>query len=299
MKEIARCPKRWLPDTSTSDEFRAFRYKSRAEGAKQQERGGEKRANEVSEVSYKKERASATALQFAPHSDLIMPLASKCARICELVTRCQRHRPSFLRALLNQDLRLRSASPIFPSKSFVLGNEPCKIARHASKTINASQARSARKSKKPSRINQGGGSENLRCINLDLSINSAATICAQVKPIIQLNRKAQAGDQLMVFWFIFLMVILAGGIIAGIYIFFGSEYDFRKVDAQVLNYRVQKCLSENEINWSGTQELNDDFYQKCRLNKEVINETLFVLISFDGKTIRQVQVTKHNVLSEI
>jgi hypothetical protein len=98
------------------------------------------------------------------------------------------------------------------------------------------------------------------------------------------QRRAQVGEQMMVFWFVFLLLLVGGGIYAGVYIFFGSEYDFRKVDAEILNYRVEKCLIENEIDFGNLSgEIGGNFYEKCRLNQGIINETFFILVNATGK----------------
>ncbi len=81
-----------------------------------------------------------------------------------------------------------------------------------------------------------------------------------------INRRGEVGSQVLFFEFLFLLIIVSIGIIAGITLFFGSEYEFRHVDAGILNLRIRECLRETEIDWS----INGDLYVKCRLNREIV-----------------------------
>ena len=93
------------------------------------------------------------------------------------------------------------------------------------------------------------------------------------------NRKAQLGEQIMSFPFIFMLLIIGLGIAAGIYMFFGSGYDFRKVDADILNYKIRNCLSNKSINFDQEQTaLEEEFFTTCALNQEVIKENFIILI---------------------
>jgi hypothetical protein len=79
-----------------------------------------------------------------------------------------------------------------------------------------------------------------------------------------LNKKGETGNQLISLTYIFLMVIIAFGITAGISIFFGAEYQFKQVDSDSLYLKVVKCIREND------DTLFNDFYSKCGINKDVV-----------------------------
>jgi len=81
-----------------------------------------------------------------------------------------------------------------------------------------------------------------------------------------LNRKGDTGNQLISLTYIFLMVIIAFGITAGISIFFGAEYQFKQVDSDSLYLKVVKCMRENPVD----DALFNDFYSKCGINKDVV-----------------------------
>ena len=93
-----------------------------------------------------------------------------------------------------------------------------------------------------------------------------------------LNKKAQIGEQIMVFPFLFILVVICVGIAIGVYIFFGGGYDFRQVDADILSYKIGNCILDNEVN----EEFWSDLYTKCRLNKEVLDKYSLFRVSYGG-----------------
>lgn len=94
-----------------------------------------------------------------------------------------------------------------------------------------------------------------------------------------MNSKAQSGNFMFIFWFLFLLILVGGGIALGISMFFGSEYDFRQVDANILNHKLTKCLSENEIDLSQTnEEIGSEIYKKCKINPDLSDNSLLILI---------------------
>lgn len=86
-----------------------------------------------------------------------------------------------------------------------------------------------------------------------------------------MNTKGETvGSQVMVIWFLFLLVIGAGGLALGIRIFFGADYDFREAEAGILNYRIQDCLAYHSIDFSKPEM----FYTTCGLSKEILSDKL-------------------------
>jgi hypothetical protein len=96
-----------------------------------------------------------------------------------------------------------------------------------------------------------------------------------------LNKRAQAGDQLTVFIFFFLLMVVAAGIVIGVFLFYGKDYDFRYVDAETEIYIVKQCISENTIDWNSP----DDFYSKCNLNKKNFQNEMTFKITENGKDV--------------
>lgn len=83
------------------------------------------------------------------------------------------------------------------------------------------------------------------------------------------HKKAALGDMTMVFAFLFLLIISDLGILAGIWIFYGSSYDAREAEASLLNYKIKDCILNNEINEGITEEI---FLELCSLNKNAIEK---------------------------
>jgi len=94
------------------------------------------------------------------------------------------------------------------------------------------------------------------------------------------KKKAQAGNQLMFIPFIFLLVIVAGGIAIGVYMFYNAEYDLREIDSEILNYKIKECILNQDLNWElNKQDFESEFLEKCKLNKEVLHlENTFVIL---------------------
>jgi hypothetical protein len=95
------------------------------------------------------------------------------------------------------------------------------------------------------------------------------------------NRKGAAKDIITFFPFLFFLVIIAGGIVLGTVIFYGSGYDIRQSEAEVLNYKIGNCILEKQ-GWE------DNIYDFCGIvNKEVLGEidVLFKVCKESGDCI--------------
>jgi hypothetical protein len=99
------------------------------------------------------------------------------------------------------------------------------------------------------------------------------------------GKKGQMGNQITIFVFFFLLMIVAAGIVIGVFMFYGKPYDFRYVDANVETYVIKKCLidslSGNPIDWSNP----DNFYGRCNLNKEVFQREMTLRIIENNKEL--------------
>ena len=91
-----------------------------------------------------------------------------------------------------------------------------------------------------------------------------------------MHKKGELGEQISVFMFLFLMFVIGVGIVIGVFIFFGQGYDFREVEANLLNYKIGECIKENEI----TEEFFEkgNFFEKCRLNKGAVEKNNIIRI---------------------
>ena len=76
-----------------------------------------------------------------------------------------------------------------------------------------------------------------------------------------------------IYWFV-VIVIIAGGVFAMVYSFYGAPYDVREIEGNVLADKIADCLSvqgklnENLFNSNGEFDENFslDFFKECNLN---------------------------------
>ena len=78
------------------------------------------------------------------------------------------------------------------------------------------------------------------------------------------------GDKILsVYWFA-VIIIVAGGIFAMVYVYYGTPYDVREIEANVLTNQIADCVSyAGRINAnliSNTQESGVVFLKQCHLN---------------------------------
>jgi hypothetical protein len=78
-------------------------------------------------------------------------------------------------------------------------------------------------------------------------------------------KKGQAGDTVMTFSFLFLLVVIFVGIFFGLSIFFGQEIDFRETEAGILNYKLRECVRSNGI------EVINGIYSSCGIDERATN----------------------------
>jgi len=87
----------------------------------------------------------------------------------------------------------------------------------------------------------------------------------------------------MLIWFLALLAIIGVALAMGISLFFGEEIDYRQNDADILNYKIQNCLLNNEIDFSLEEDkIKEQFYSLCNLNQEVIEKKLLILLEVNN-----------------
>ena len=91
----------------------------------------------------------------------------------------------------------------------------------------------------------------------------------------KIQKKANLGNQMMFFLFIFMLLLIGVGIVAGAVMYYGSDYDLRLVEAEILNLKVRNCIMINGID----DKLIEGFFEKCLINKSVVeNNKLMIRI---------------------
>ena len=88
-----------------------------------------------------------------------------------------------------------------------------------------------------------------------------------------ISKNKKGSSKIMsVYWFA-ILVIVAGTIVYMVSIFYGSPYDVREIEANILINKVAGCLSENgKLKYELTEELRNSFLEKCHLNFDTLDE---------------------------
>ncbi|MBX4196464.1 hypothetical protein KW805_02670 [Candidatus Pacearchaeota archaeon] len=76
--------------------------------------------------------------------------------------------------------------------------------------------------------------------------------------------KGQLGNQLSIFIYLFLFVLIGGGIVFGTSLFLEDSSDFRSSDAVSLNREIQNCIRD-----VSEADFSTRFYDSCTIGKSV------------------------------
>ena len=83
--------------------------------------------------------------------------------------------------------------------------------------------------------------------------------------------KSKKGMEVMsVYWFL-MLAIIAGGIFAMVYIFYGTPLDVRELEARILSNKIADCVSYGgrinpNIISEGNFSMENNFFEECHLN---------------------------------
>lgn len=105
-------------------------------------------------------------------------------------------------------------------------------------------------------------------------------------------KKKRGGDKLISMYWFLVLTIIAGGIVMMVNVFYGSPYDVRVAESEILSMKIADCLSHGgEMNkgligvtGSFKPEFQDNFLNWCKLNFDVRGEfdpgEYYVSVSF-------------------
>ena len=93
-----------------------------------------------------------------------------------------------------------------------------------------------------------------------------------------MNKKSQAGNQITIFAFLLLLIVLGTGIAIGNYAFFGADYDYRKSDASALNIKIKNCLEDGKLNFNSQEETDASLEKDCQINSTIIKNYFIIAI---------------------
>jgi len=86
-----------------------------------------------------------------------------------------------------------------------------------------------------------------------------------------LVKNKKAGEKILSIWWFFVLVIIAGGVVIGVTMFYVGDSDVRGLEADVLASKILDCIVESgEIDMEISKE---NIFEKCNLNKEILDES--------------------------
>jgi hypothetical protein len=91
-----------------------------------------------------------------------------------------------------------------------------------------------------------------------------------------MNRKAESGDQIFLIYFLFILLIIVGGIVIGDFIISGKPYDLRMEDSKILSGKIIDCLKNVEML---KKENISNLLLTCEFNNFVFEKGLIVSIN--------------------
>ncbi len=106
------------------------------------------------------------------------------------------------------------------------------------------------------------------------------------------NKRAEMGSQIMVLATLFLMVIIAVGIAAGVSLYFGSGVDARQADADILKYKIENCFNEKSIS-----DIGKNIFDSCGLNKDSFNGNSLVFKICENSNLNDCTTSSASFLS--
>src|SRR3989344_8468038 len=105
--------------------------------------------------------------------------------------------------------------------------------------------------------------------------------------------KDKRGEKLLSIWWFLSLVLVGGGIVLGVLLFYSAPVDVRVHEADILSERVLDCLNENGF-------LIDEYYENgknfdisvCGLSKMILyNNEFFLKISFNDDAEKTLLIT--------
>jgi len=79
-------------------------------------------------------------------------------------------------------------------------------------------------------------------------------------------------ENLLSIWWFLVLVIVAGGIALGVFMFYSADVDVREVEAGIMANKIYDCLNDNG-HLKGDVFLKDfDLYKECDINRNVFFE---------------------------
>jgi hypothetical protein len=88
-----------------------------------------------------------------------------------------------------------------------------------------------------------------------------------------LRKRGELGNQILMFEYLFLLISIAVGISVGVLIYFGDGFDFRQIEADILNSKMQDCISQNFV----LDKITSNFYETCLINMDSVEKNKLLI----------------------
>lgn len=95
-----------------------------------------------------------------------------------------------------------------------------------------------------------------------------------------MNKRAETGDQIFLFYFLFILLIIVGGIVIGDFILSGKPYDLRAQDSEILSGKIIECLKNTE---ALTENKITNLFETCNFYESTFENGLIVSLNTKDK----------------
>jgi len=86
-------------------------------------------------------------------------------------------------------------------------------------------------------------------------------------------KKNKRGDKVLSMYWFLILILVSGGIFAMVYNFYGSPYDVREIEGEILSQKISDCISRdgkiqtNIISEEGfNANIKENFLESCKIN---------------------------------
>jgi len=90
-----------------------------------------------------------------------------------------------------------------------------------------------------------------------------------------MNNKRGTDKLLSIYWFV-MLTLIAGGVFAMVYVFYGPPYDVREIESEILAERIADCISKQGtidsdffIDKKFNPAISESFTERCNFNFDV------------------------------
>ena len=113
----------------------------------------------------------------------------------------------------------------------------------------------------------------------------------------KLIKEKKGAEKIMsVYWFAILFLV-AGAIVYMVSIFYGSPYDVREIEANILINNVADCLSENgKLRYGLNDDLKSNFLELCHLNLNTKDEEIQYSLEIEFRDFKTDEVLDYNIV---